>query len=142
MERDSEAKMEKRDTMAGREINCQMERGRDRHSSRHTALPAERGDTQGQVGRNAPLPHDLLLGTPAVVASPPSALPPSLLLLAKPIKLLLWPQLKVPRLGEETTEEASLLCSTPNHQLILTREGYSLPKDPHRSSDGGKSPPP
>lgn len=38
------------------------------------------------------------------------------------IKLLNWPQLRAPRPREETTEEASLLPHTPNHQLTLTRE--------------------
>lgn len=67
---------------------------------------------------------------------------PSLLLLAKPIKLLPWPQLKAPHPGEETTEEASLLPSTPNHQLILMREDSSLPKDPYWAQMGGQAPPP
>lgn len=72
----------------------------------------------------------------------PRLCPPSLLLLTKPIKLLSWPQLKAPRPGEETTEQASMLSCTPNHQLVLTREGFSLPKDPHRDSEGGEAPPP
>jgi hypothetical protein len=65
-------------------------------------------------------PHvDLLPGTPRA----------RLVLLGLPtfcvlqvIKLLNSPQLRAPCPREETTEEASLLLRTPNHQLILTRE--------------------
>lgn len=109
MEAGSEAKMEKRDMR-----QAERETVRRREGERHTAVdipPSQpNGETRrGKLTERHPLPHDLLLGTPTVAASPPSALPPSLLLLSKPIKLLLWPQLKVPRPREESTEEASLL---------------------------------
>lgn len=57
-ERDTEAKIEERDMMAGRERNCQMERQRDRGKDVCLPKPAflrpTEGGVQGQAGRDAP----------------------------------------------------------------------------------------
>lgn len=133
--------MEERDRAAGRVRNCQME---TQGYSKDTSLPssAPQGEAQRDKLQRCASHTDLLLGTPTWQPVLLQLCPPSLLLLAKPIKLPPWPQLKAPRPGEESAEEASLLPSTPNHQLVLTREDSSLPKDPHLDSGGAEAPPP
>lgn len=93
----------------------------DRDTGSCASLPVPTGTHRGI---RTPL-TDLLLGTRAAWPVLILFCPPSLLLLAKPIKLLPWPQLRAPRPGEETTEEASLHPSSATQQLVLMRMGYS-----------------